>query len=262
MEVVNSSSLANLDPRIAERRRSVYEQDSKRRRYRLAAVATLLLIVAASVGVLYSPLFSARTVVIDGAKGKYWSSIMRVSGLSSHPPLIEINAHSVVSRLDTLPYLASATLQRRWPSTVVLTVTQRVPVAAIRYASGPWATVSSSGRIIALHGLAPKGLPVIYASKSADVSVGSSVGSGFSAALSVATTVERDRVDNVQEIHLTSNGEVQLVLNHPAVTVELGGAHHVRAKLTAIETLENSNLLVKGEVVNVSTPSVPVLSFS
>jgi len=258
---MNDSSSVILDPKIAERRKLVHEQYSKRRRNRLVAVVALALVFAVAVGVLYSPLFSAQTVVIKGAGRNYWNSIMQASGLNTHPPLIEINARSVDSRVESLPYLAHATLQRKWPSTVVLTVTERVPVAIIRYASGQWATVSSTGRIIALQSLAPQNLPIIYSSNYHSGSVGSQVGSGFSTALSVATAIKRDGVGNVQEIRLTNEGEVQLILAHPKVTVELGGARHVRAKLEVVETLISSNLLNQGGVVNVSSPSMPVLSF-
>ena len=62
-----ADELSSIDPRIRQRRADVQRSQGRRRLRWIVAVVAALSLVAAIVGLLHTPMFSARVVTVTGA---------------------------------------------------------------------------------------------------------------------------------------------------------------------------------------------------
>ena len=93
----------------------------------------LLLVTVAIVIVawwlLRSPLLSVRSVVTEGAVRSDPVAIAAGVGVVPGLPTISVDESAVVTALASDPWIASASVAVQWPGTVVIDVTERVPLA-------------------------------------------------------------------------------------------------------------------------------------
>jgi cell division protein FtsQ len=131
------------------------------RRGRVAAVVAIVAAIGLVVGGLAlsrSSLLGARNLVVEGAVTRGDATLLREAGLDAGTNVLYVDREAVVARLlEADPWVESAWLERDLPSTLILHVHERTPVAV---ADG--AVVSSDG--IALPGARADGLPTIRAS--------------------------------------------------------------------------------------------------
>ena len=117
--------------RFAERRRTVAEDRARRALRR----ATLVIVIAASIsGIVYvfhSPLLSVRALEVDGAVNVAVEPVLERHGIAEGEPLIWTDVDGARSEISRDPWVESVTDERDWPVSVVVSVTERRPVAAI-----------------------------------------------------------------------------------------------------------------------------------
>ena len=148
-----------IDPRIRQRRVAVARSAGRQRlRLGLAALAVAV-VVGAALAVLHSPVLSARHVVVEGPHSRTpAAAIIAAAGLAHDPPLIDIDAGRASASVTSLPWVAAAKVAVDWPDSVVVTVDQRTPVAAVAGPGGTWSEVDRSGRTLEVVSARPAGI--------------------------------------------------------------------------------------------------------
>jgi cell division protein FtsQ len=142
------------EPVAATARFLAWRRERRRRYLRplLILVAVGSLLAVGGWVALWSSMFALRTVTIAGVARLTSSQVVTRAGLPEGRSLLLIDPHAVAARVETLPAVATATVTRRWPHGIVITVSERRPVAAVAGASRwylvdiegvPFATVSS-----------------------------------------------------------------------------------------------------------------------
>lgn len=124
------------------------EQTLPRRRWplRLAFGLTIGLLLAAAYVVGASPLLALRGVVVNGSGAPTLSDQVRSAvAVADGTPLALINLGGVHDRVAAVGPVASVAVQRRWPHTLVVTVTARAPVA-VTQANGRWWLLDATGK--------------------------------------------------------------------------------------------------------------------
>jgi cell division protein FtsQ len=114
-------------------RRRSGRTDPRRRRLVGAGVAALVVALAAWV-VLASPLLAVRTVQVDGAAMLPAGQVVEAAGVREGTPLVRVDTAAAAARVARLPQVAAVEVTRGWPQTVVVTLTERVPVAVVAQA--------------------------------------------------------------------------------------------------------------------------------
>ena len=156
-----------------------------------------------------------------------------------------------------LPWVRSASIARQWPSTVTITVVERVAVAAAPAADSRWALVDSNGQVVAwtdspgdlppLSGIAPAGPP------------GSTLGGPAAGVLRVATTVPQDLRSRLEAVVAGESGDVELKLQDGG-TVRLGEPERLdekfRSALSVLTQVDTQRL----STLDVRIPQSPVLT--
>jgi len=132
----------------------------KRKFIRIALIFSALAFTA--LAVLISPLFEIRNINIVGNDIILDSEVISVSGIAAGQNILSFGTNSVVRRLFSLPYLRDAYILREFPDTVVISITERVPMANIRLShSGTYLLIDDMGMVLSVRATPEEHLPVV-----------------------------------------------------------------------------------------------------
>jgi cell division protein FtsQ len=107
----------------------------------------LVLAVLAGAGawvLMGTSLLSVRTVEVTGSTIAGPDQVRSTAAVVLGTPLARVDTGAVASRVKALPSVADVDVRRSWPSTLVIAVTERVPVAAVKVSAG-FAVLDGSG---------------------------------------------------------------------------------------------------------------------
>lgn len=147
-----------MDARIRQRRIEVRRAGARRRRRMIGSVLLLALGVAGAIGITRSPLFAITGVRVDGVEQERAVIVRETAQVAKGQNLMTADLDDALARTRALPWVADATVGRKPPSTVVITVKPRKPVAILSGGKGSW-LVDRTGVVIAK--AAGERLPVI-----------------------------------------------------------------------------------------------------
>jgi cell division protein FtsQ len=101
--------------------------------------SALVSVVAVGLGLLlyFTPIMAARDTVITGLNTLTEEEVEQAAAIVPGTPLLQIDTDSVAERVATIRRVASARVQREYPSTLRITVAERVPVVVKDYPDGP-----------------------------------------------------------------------------------------------------------------------------
>ncbi|MBA8794308.1 cell division protein FtsQ [Friedmanniella endophytica] len=102
----------------------------------LIPLLALVLVAAAIVVVGFSSLFAARTVEVHGTRVLTQADVRRAAAVPPGVSLARLDLGAITRRVDALREVANARVQRSWPDTVVITVTERTPALVVQQAAG------------------------------------------------------------------------------------------------------------------------------
>ena len=147
-----------MEPAIRNRRIAVTRERGRHRLRVAVAGLCVAAVVVAGYLVLHSGVFSARHVTVSGAFHTPLSTIVTTAGLVTDPPLIDVDPGQASARLEKLPWVNTASVERRWPDSVIVKVSERVAVSALARPSGGVAVLDASGRVLADETAVPAGV--------------------------------------------------------------------------------------------------------
>jgi cell division protein FtsQ len=145
------------DPRISRRRKAVAR--SKRKRL-ITGVSALVALAAVLWGMFWSPLLVVREVKVVGSRHTSTPEVAEAAGLiSTRQNLLLLATDRVVEKVETLPWVASAEVDRMLPGTVRVKIVERVPALVLSLGAARW-TLDEDGNVLA-SGTRGKNLPVL-----------------------------------------------------------------------------------------------------
>ena len=100
-------------------------------------VTLVALFVGLGLLLYFTPIMSARNVVITGLGAVTQEEVIAAAAVKQGTPLLQINTDDVAERVATIRRVASARVQREYPSSLRITVVERVPIVVKDYPDGP-----------------------------------------------------------------------------------------------------------------------------
>jgi cell division protein FtsQ len=130
-----------------------------RRRTVLAVVAAAVaLAVLGTYLVAFSPVFGVRSVEVRGVHLLSADQVRAAAQVKRGTPLVRVDEGAITRRVERLPQVESAQVSTSFPSTVVITVEERVPVGYLIRADKVW-LVDHTGNAYRAVSRAPRALP-------------------------------------------------------------------------------------------------------
>lgn len=111
---------------------------------------------------LFSSVLAVRTVEVSGSEGDTAAAVREIAAIPEGLPLARLDTDAVGERLLALPQVESVTVARSWPSTIRITVVERVPVALLGVEGVQW-LIDRNGVLFAQVTEPPAGVPVLEA---------------------------------------------------------------------------------------------------
>jgi cell division protein FtsQ len=215
----------------------------------MGAYAAVALVVVAGLiwAVGFSPLLAVRRVEVVGVPQSEVAVITRLAAVPAGVPLARVDAPAVAARVGELATLADVSIERSWPSTLVIHAQPRVPFLVVQNPQGQLEVVDETGVAYAQVSVPPKGVPVVYADSAAGLSR-----DALTAAVSVVRVLPPAMQKRVGRVTVTSANLVTLKVG--STTVVWGGVAEPRRKLAIMTAL----LAAKPSVIDVSAPDTPV----
>lgn len=165
---------ANLrDParREGKKKRKLTRKMLRRRRIirRLTALAMLLCVIAAGIYLTVTMLFKISAIqvrtadgVVSEAGGYSSEQIVQALGVNLEENIFSFDPASKAAALEQVfPMLENIRVERDYPGTVVIQVTEAQPAYTMQ-TSGGWLTLSASLKILSSDAAQPAGLPTLY----------------------------------------------------------------------------------------------------
>jgi cell division protein FtsQ len=253
-----------IDPRIRQRRLAVLRSRGRRRlRWVLGVLGGVALLVVV-VAVLHTPLFGARAITVTGAHPETGTAaIVAAAGLARHPPMISLNPGAVAGRVEALPFIASAQVERNWPDGVQISVTERVPAMQMAGPGTAWSVLDGHGRTLQVGPARLPGLVVfIVHTRSGGVPpspVGQSLPPDTTAGLLVCRSLPKAFSAQVVSVTVAPDSSISLALNS-GVTVELGTDTDLTAKFEDVASVIAYGSLHPTSTIDVSVPESPTVA--
>jgi cell division protein FtsQ len=253
----------SIDPRIRQRRVQIRRDEGRRRLRRVIVAVAVVVLVGLAYVLLHTPLFSARVVTVSGLHPHTSdAAIEAAAGLGGHPPLISLNPGAAAQRVEALPFIASARIDRHWPDAVTIAVTERVPALTMAGPGSSWSVLDKEGRTLEVEPSRPAGLVAVSVDSPSGPAGPAPVGGTLtadSAALVVARTLPPAFAAQVTTVTEAANGTVSLALNS-GLTVQLGTGTDLQAKYEDVAAIIAHASLRGATTIDVTVPQSPTVT--
>jgi cell division protein FtsQ len=214
-----------------------------------ACLGVALAVVAGGVWLLeLSPVLVTRSVKVVGAPPGEVSAIVGRAAVPMGAPLAKVDTRAISRRVVAIPTLAKATVSRSYPNTILISVTTRVPVLAVKNPQGQVQVVDSQGVAYETVGVAPTGVPLV------DTVENPSSLQSLRAAMAVVQALSP--AQRAQVTNLTVQGPNMVTFQLGAVTVRWGGASDPELKVKVMTLLLRQKDVA---TIDVSAPRTPVI---
>jgi cell division protein FtsQ len=152
-------------------------------------------------------------------------------------------------------------LRREWPDSVLITVTERNPVAKFGVGTHLFGVVDETGRLLEISSAPPSGLVPLRIPNTAVVP-GDSLPRADAVLARVASAVPESILHEIRTLEGTSTGAV--VVLRSGARAELGQATDLAAKMTALATMLGTPSVVLGahSSIDLRVPDAPVVTSS
>jgi cell division protein FtsQ len=124
----------------------------------LGVAAAVVLAVLATWLVAFSSVFGVRNVEVRGISVLTANQVRAAADISNGTPLVRVDTGAITQRVEHLPEVESAQVSTSFPSTVVITVEERVAVGYVRRGGHP-RLVDHTGAVFRTVEVTPVGLP-------------------------------------------------------------------------------------------------------
>ncbi|MGI9162588.1 MAG: cell division protein FtsQ/DivIB [Mycobacterium sp.] len=202
--------------------------------------------VALGLVLYFTPVMSARSIVVVGTGAVTREEVVDVAKVQLGTPLLQIDTDGVADRVAGIRRVGSARVQREYPSTLRITIAERVPVVVKDFPDGPH--LYDRDGVDFATAPPPPGLPYI------EVEHPGPTDPPTMAALEVMTALRPEVVAQVGRVAAPSVAAITLTLNDGR-TVVWGTTDRTEEKAEKLAAL----LTQPGRVYDVSSPDLPTV---
>jgi cell division protein FtsQ len=230
------------------------------RRGWVLALVLAVLVGACTVWVINSPVFRLRDLQVQGTKHLSAAQVRRLAGLTGDTNVVWTSGSRVAERLERDPWVRSATVTKRLPAGMVISIDERTPVARVAASGGRFVLVSADGVVLPGRG-AGGGVPLLRSAHPvAGPETPASSLRGLETALrSVAALPSTVRLQ-VSSATQRADGSVQLELTR-GTKVEFGDASRAVEKGRVLRSLLmwSAGHGVTAATIDVEIPTAPAI---
>lgn len=210
--------------------------------------SALVSVVVVGLGLLlyFTPIMSARNIVVVGVGAVTQDEVVAAAAVQPGTPLLQVDTDAVAERVAAIRRVASARVQRQYPSTLRVTVIERVPVVVKDFPDGPH--LFDKDGVDFATAPPPAGVPYLDADNPGPSDAPTK------AALQVMTALRPEVAGQVGRVAAPSVAAITLTLTDGRVVV-WGTTDRTEEKALKLGAL----LTQPGQTYDVSSPDLPTV---
>lgn len=212
----------------------------------LATVLLVIVGVGLALVLYFTPAMSARNIVVTGTGTVTREEVLDAAQVRIGTPLLQINTNQVADQVAAIRRVASARVQRQYPSALRITIVERVPVAVKDFADGPH--LFDRDGVDFATGPPPPALPYL------DVADPGPTDPTTKAALQVLLALRPEVAGQVGRVAAPSVASITLTLGDGRVVI-WGTTDRTEEKAEKLAAL----LTQPGKTYDVSSPDLPTV---
>ncbi|MEZ0351787.1 cell division protein FtsQ/DivIB [Mycobacterium sp. pR1184] len=212
----------------------------------LATVMLVVVGVGLALILYFTPVMSARNIVVTGTGAVTREEVLDAAQVRVGTPLLQINTNLVADRVAAIRRVASARVQRQYPSALRITIVERIPVVVKDFPDGPH--LFDRDGVDFATGPPPPALPYI------DVANPGPTDPTTKAALQVLLALRPEVAGQVGRIAAPSLASITLTLGDGRVVI-WGTTDRTDEKAEKLAAL----LTQPGKTYDVSSPDLPTV---
>ncbi|MBZ4571492.1 cell division protein FtsQ/DivIB, partial [Mycobacterium avium subsp. hominissuis] len=215
---------------------------------KMLMVTILLVVVGIGLALVlyFTPAMSARNIVVVGTGVVTREEVLDAARVRLGTPLLQIDTGQVADRVAAIRRVASARVQRQYPSALRITIVERIPVAVKDFPDGPH--LFDRDGVDFATGPPPPALPYL------DVADPGPNDPATKAALQVLTALRPEVEGQVGRIAAPSVASITLTLGDGRVVI-WGTTDRTDEKAEKLAAL----LTQPGKTYDVSSPDLPTV---
>ncbi|WP_083587021.1 FtsQ-type POTRA domain-containing protein [Agrococcus sp. Marseille-P2731] len=238
--------------RIRQERAEVRRFTAERRRQlrtALLAAGGLVLALLVLVGLVWSPLMSVREVQVEGAERVDPAAVQEVLADQLGQPIATVTEAGIAERLQAIPQIESFRVDVVPPSSVIVHLVERRPVAVIGADAGA-SVIDAAGVVLGTVDETTDALPRL---------VGVEVGTEqFEAVATLLVSVPSEVLSATETIEAPTASDIRLTLD-TGQQVQWGGAEQSPLKADVLAALMSTQDPETAAVLDVRAPEHPVV---
>jgi cell division protein FtsQ len=223
----------------------------RRRLLWLGGAASVVLLVLATLGAAYSPLFAVEQIRVVGAETLDTAAVEAALNDQLGTPLPLVDESAVKAALVTFPIVESYTLEARPPHELVVRIVERTPIGLIQTRAG-YTLVDAAGVALSTTETPAPGRPVV----TVDGGTGSPA---FESIGLVMRSLPASIRDQVTAVSASTPDDVTLTLGGSNAQVVWGSAEDSAMKALVLEKAMIARPPASVFVYDVSSPSAIVV---
>lgn len=208
----------------------------------------VLSVLAVAYLVMFTSVLGVRSVEVTGVREIPREDVLAAADIQPGTPMVRLDADEAAARVAKLPRVFEVRVERSWPSTVEIIITERSPVAVLK-AGDKFHLIDETGLDYAVTKVPPAGLPTLAMSN---------VNPDNPATISAVTVlgaIPKQLKTQVTTVTANTPGDVQLTLSDGRV-VKWGDARDNARKAAVLAAI----LTRPGKTYDVATPDFPTVS--
>lgn len=217
---------------------NINRREIKRRKRRAARIRFICLLAAVSVvAFLMTPVFNIKWIDVKGNEKTSFGQIVKSSGINYEQNIFRLNIKKSKDEIKKLPYVDTVRIARHLPGGVMFKITERVPVACVKYATG-YALLDKDGRLLETTDT-KSNLPEIQGINVKNQKIGTILKDSLPKEIAamdelLASLTEYGLINRISVINIKDSGNVTFVIDGNK-TVKTGGNYRLDYKLMMLE---------------------------
>ena len=234
----------------AEVRRFTVRQRRRRAAW-LGALSAVVLLVLATLGAAYSPLFAVEQIRVVGTSQLDAAAVQDALGSQLGTPLPLVDESAVKAALIGFPLVETYALEARPPHELVVRIVERTPIGVVTTRAG-YTVVDAAGVALSTTAAMPAGMPVLTITGGTD-------SAAFASAGLVMRALPESIRTQVTAVSASSPDDVTLTLGGTNTQVVWGSAEDSALKAVVLETTMRARPPASVTAYDVSSPRAVVV---
>ncbi len=231
---VRSMPLSSLEQR---------RQKKRKKRIKRRIIIISILIVFAGIGMLFTPIFNLKEIEITGNLKLKNEEIIKTGNIITEKNIFSVNLKKTGTAISNIPFVNTVEIKRKLPGTLVINITESVPVAYAAY-KNMYVVIDKNGKVLERTNdksgyFVPQvmGINVLKADPSFKISVKDE--ENFKKTLEILRDLYNNNfIDKISSISMSENG-INLKINDN-LTIEMGSYEQFNAKVVMVKEIVSS----------------------